>query len=91
MLRPQATWHEERQLSAAGPAMHEVYRLCSLAVCRAPLPGPGGAAGGGCGEAGGYFGGYELVLQQDLHDGLYHDADETAQTLRLKVGRRWRG
>ena len=89
----QASWHEERQLTTAGPAMSEAFHLCSLTVCRTQLPDSSGpAAGGGGGDAehapGLYFGGYELLLQQDLSDGLYHEPEESAATLRLQVGRR---
>ncbi|KAI7841085.1 hypothetical protein COHA_005312 [Chlorella ohadii] len=90
---PEASWHEERQLTAAGPAMSEAFRLCSLTVCRTQLPDSSGPAAGGGGsdgehaaeEPGPYFGGYQLLLQQDLNDGLYHEPEESAATLRLQV------
>lgn len=63
--------------------MSEALRLCSLSVCRQPAP-----AAGSCRSAGGSWGwGYELLLQQDLEDGVYHEPGESAHTLRLQVGR----
>ncbi|PRW44576.1 1 domain-containing [Chlorella sorokiniana] len=89
---PEASWHEERQLTAAGPAMAEAFRLCSLTVCRSQLPASGGHgpdSGGDedpdASQGGLYFGGYELLLHQDLNDGLYHDPEESAASLRLQV------
>lgn len=31
---PEASWHEERRLTAAGPRMGEAFRRCRLTVCR---------------------------------------------------------
>jgi hypothetical protein len=61
--------------------MSEALRLCSLSVCRQPAPDPRSSR-----SAGGSWGwGYELLLQQDLEDGLYHEPGETPQTLRLQA------
>lgn len=94
--RLQAAWHEERQLTAAGPSMAEVFCLCSLSVCRSPsLPqGPEGGAEAGTAscsaaveeEAGGAWG-YEVLVQQDMDDGRDHGHEEAhaVATLRLQV------
>lgn len=73
--------------------MAEALRLCSLTVCRSQLPPEGGGSGAAaadeaaCPAAGGlYFGGYELLLEQDLNDGLFHEPHESGATLRLQVG-----
>lgn len=95
---PEASWHVERQLTAAGPSMGEVCRLCSLTVGRAAAPPADSAAGTGANGPGGGSSGdgsgggtpfcYELLVQQDLADGVHHEADENPQTIRLQV-RRW--
>lgn len=66
--------------------MSEAFRRCSLSVCRAQLPASSEAEhepAEGCL----YFGGYELLLHQDLNDGLYHELEESGATLRLQVGK----
>ena len=72
--------------------MAEALRLCSLTVRRSQLPASGTSDSAAAGEqtawadAGGrYFGGYELLLEQDLEDGLYHEPHESGATLRLQV------
>ncbi|PSC69926.1 1 domain-containing [Micractinium conductrix] len=95
---PEAAWHEERRLTAAGPAMSELFRRCGLTVVRCcggdaeGCSGGGGVAGGsgvsGDAVAGGWPGrfSYELLVQQDLDDGLYHEpGEEAAGELRLQI------
>ena len=80
--------------------MGEVYRLCSLSVCRctagtagtagtAPPPPATAAAAAAGGSVGGWpLCAYELLLQQDLRDGAYHEPEESAGTIRLQVSQR---
>ena len=79
--------------------MSELFRRCGLTVVRCcggdaeGCSGGGGVAGGsgvsGDAVAGGWPGrfSYELLVQQDLDDGLYHEpGEEAAGELRLQVG-----
>ncbi|KAL4428513.1 hypothetical protein ABPG75_002602 [Micractinium tetrahymenae] len=93
---PEASWHEERRLTAAGPRMGEVFRHCRLTVLRsagATATTPAAAAdgapasplqGAAAAAVASPFG-YELLIEQDLDDGLYHEPGECAAALRLQV------
>ena len=74
--------------------MGEALRLCSLTVCRG---GGGGGIESSCADthvgdgddaeaAAAWQYCYELVVRQDLDDGLYHEPEEAAATLRFQVG-----
>lgn len=88
----QASWHEERRLTSAGPAMGEAFRRCRLTVCRcgaaaaAREGAPASPFQGSAGESAGSFG-YELLVEQDLDDGLYHEPSEQAAALRVQARR----
>lgn len=89
LLPAQASWHEERQLTAAGPAMSEAYPLCALRLRRAAAAAPTAPETLHRQRQYGREYDYELEVCQSFGDGLHHDEGEAPGSTTLRVRCWW--